>query len=162
VVRVWHCSILCKNSVLSVNQSIHNVFLCSLLNNGDIFHIWSSVVFFLLSQSLSAVELNNSSLINLSLAGCRSMTFLKLACSKLQMVNLDGCDHLESASFCPVSIFIRSTLLDLAYFLELCLNKLTDMNNPLLCKICVHLLEITLKNKRVACSLCFCLGPHLF
>uniref|UniRef100_A0ACD5TPF6 Uncharacterized protein n=1 Tax=Avena sativa TaxID=4498 RepID=A0ACD5TPF6_AVESA len=55
-------------------------------------------------ESLSAVELNNSSLINLSLAGCRSMTFLKLACPKLQIVNLDGCDHLERASFCPVGL----------------------------------------------------------
>jgi hypothetical protein len=65
------------------------------------------------------MELNNSSLINLSLAGCRSMTFLKLACPKLQMVNLDGCDHLERASFCPVSIFIRYTYEIQHFFLEL-------------------------------------------
>jgi hypothetical protein len=55
-------------------------------------------------QSLSIVELNSSSLASLSLAGCRSMTFLRLSCPNLQNVNLDGCDHLEEASFCPVSL----------------------------------------------------------
>ncbi|CAN6299529.1 unnamed protein product [Urochloa humidicola] len=55
-------------------------------------------------ESLSIVELNNSSLASLSLAGCRSMTFLRLSCPNLQNVNLDGCDHLESAAFCPVGL----------------------------------------------------------
>ncbi|XP_062205035.1 F-box/LRR-repeat protein 15-like isoform X6 [Phragmites australis] len=55
-------------------------------------------------ESLSMVELNSSSLVGLSLAGCCSMTFLRLLCPNLQNVNLDGCDHLESASLCPVGL----------------------------------------------------------
>ncbi|KAL6642953.1 hypothetical protein ACP70R_021134 [Stipagrostis hirtigluma subsp. patula] len=53
-------------------------------------------------EGLSTVELNSSSLVCLSLAGCRSMTFLRLSCPNLQSVNLDGCDHLERAAFCPI------------------------------------------------------------
>ncbi|ONM06652.1 F-box/LRR-repeat protein 15 [Zea mays] len=55
-------------------------------------------------ENLSIVELNSSSLSCLSLAGCRSMTLLRLSCPNLQHVNLDGCDHLQSAAFCPVGL----------------------------------------------------------
>lgn len=54
-------------------------------------------------QSLTLVRFNSSSLANLSLVGCRTVTILELSCPSLQRVNLAGCDHLESASFCPVS-----------------------------------------------------------
>lgn len=49
------------------------------------------------------VEIRSCSLVNLSLAGCRTMTSLKLSCPSLKKVNLDGCDHLEVANFSPVS-----------------------------------------------------------
>ena len=75
-------------------------------------------------QSLSIVELNSSSLVSLSLAGCRSMTFLRLSCPNLQNVNLDGCDHLQSAAFCPVSLLISS---DVQYILLLLANLLADI-----------------------------------
>nr|XP_029123787.1 F-box/LRR-repeat protein 15 isoform X3 [Elaeis guineensis] len=55
-------------------------------------------------ESLSTIGLNSSSLVSLSLAGCRGMTFLELSCPNLQKINLDGCDHLERASFCPVGL----------------------------------------------------------
>lgn len=54
-------------------------------------------------QSLTMVGLRSSSLVSLSLVGCRAMTVLELSCPNLKNVNLDGCDHLERASFCPVS-----------------------------------------------------------
>ena len=49
------------------------------------------------------MELSSSSLASLSLVSCRAMTALDLSCPNLLTVNLDGCDHLEKASFCPVS-----------------------------------------------------------
>lgn len=63
-------------------------------------------------------------MVNLSLAGCRSMTLLKLSCPNLQNVNLDGCDHLERASFCPVSVPFFFICLEGAniFSLELVLN----------------------------------------
>ena len=70
------------------------------------------------------MELNSSSLVSLSLAGCRSMTFLRLSCPNLQNVNLDGCDHLQSAAFCPVSLLISS---DVQYILLLLANLLADI-----------------------------------
>ena len=54
-------------------------------------------------QSLTFVGFNSSSLTCLSLVGCRAVTLLELSCPNLQKVNLAGCDHLEHASFCPVS-----------------------------------------------------------
>lgn len=55
-------------------------------------------------ESLTMVGLNSSSLISLSLVGCRAMTILDLSCPNLLTVNLDGCDHLETASFYPVGL----------------------------------------------------------
>ncbi|KAJ0988468.1 hypothetical protein J5N97_006824 [Dioscorea zingiberensis] len=55
-------------------------------------------------ESLTMVGLRSSSLVSLSLVGCRAMTVLELSCPNLQKVNLDGCDHLERASFCPVGL----------------------------------------------------------
>jgi hypothetical protein len=73
-------------------------------NSGNMLHVQVVFMFSCILQSLSTVELNSSSLASLSLAGCRAMTFLRLSCLNLQNVNLDGCDHLEEASFCPVSL----------------------------------------------------------
>ncbi|XP_039124924.1 F-box/LRR-repeat protein 15 isoform X1 [Dioscorea cayenensis subsp. rotundata] len=55
-------------------------------------------------ESLTMVGLRSSSLVSLSLVGCRAMTVLELSCPNLKNVNLDGCDHLERASFCPVGL----------------------------------------------------------
>ncbi|KAJ8750940.1 hypothetical protein K2173_016121 [Erythroxylum novogranatense] len=55
-------------------------------------------------ESLTAVEFCSSTLISLSLVGCRAVTSLKLTCPCLEEVCLDGCDHLKTASFCPVAL----------------------------------------------------------
>ncbi|KAG9458077.1 hypothetical protein H6P81_002585 [Aristolochia fimbriata] len=55
-------------------------------------------------ESLTMVGFNSTTLIDLSLVGCRAMTSLHLACPNLQQVKLDGCDHLEKASFSPVGL----------------------------------------------------------
>ncbi|XP_075508242.1 F-box/LRR-repeat protein 15 isoform X1 [Primulina tabacum] len=55
-------------------------------------------------ESLTAVSFYSTSLISLSLGGCRSITSLELRCPCLEHVSLDGCDHLESASFLPVGL----------------------------------------------------------
>ena len=51
------------------------------------------------------MNLNSTSLHTLSLTGCLGLTNLQLACPSLQKVCLDGCDHLERASFSPLSVF---------------------------------------------------------
>ncbi|GKD80427.1 F-box family protein, partial [Tanacetum coccineum] len=53
---------------------------------------------------LTAVGFNSNSLTSLSLAGCRAITSLELTCPYLEQVSLDGCDHLENATFCPVGL----------------------------------------------------------
>ncbi|XP_020236572.1 F-box/LRR-repeat protein 15 [Cajanus cajan] len=55
-------------------------------------------------EGLTSVQFISTSLISLSLGGCRAITNLDLNCPKLEKVILDGCDHLESASFCPVGL----------------------------------------------------------
>ncbi|XP_038699371.1 F-box/LRR-repeat protein 15 [Tripterygium wilfordii] len=55
-------------------------------------------------ESLTAVLFHSTSLVSLSLVGCRGITDLELACPSLEQVCLDGCDHLERASFCPVAL----------------------------------------------------------
>ncbi|XP_010273918.1 PREDICTED: F-box/LRR-repeat protein 15-like [Nelumbo nucifera] len=55
-------------------------------------------------ENLTAVRFNSTSLVSLSLVGCRAMTALELTCPFLEQVYLDGCDHLERASFCPVGL----------------------------------------------------------
>lgn len=45
----------------------------------------------------------STSLVSLSLAGCREIITLKLSCPYLEQLCLDGCDHLERASFGPVN-----------------------------------------------------------
>lgn len=49
------------------------------------------------------VRFCSTSLVSLSLVGCRAITALELKCPILEKVCLDGCDHIESASFVPVS-----------------------------------------------------------
>lgn len=56
-----------------------------------------------LFQSVTAVRFCSTSLVSLSLVGCRGITVLELTSPYLEQVYLDGCDHLERASFCPVS-----------------------------------------------------------
>ncbi|XP_027354138.1 F-box/LRR-repeat protein 15-like isoform X2 [Abrus precatorius] len=55
-------------------------------------------------ESLTSVQFISTSLISLSLGGCRAITNLDLTCPNLEKVILDGCDHLERASFCPVGL----------------------------------------------------------
>lgn len=55
-------------------------------------------------ESLTAVRFCSTSLVSLSLVGCRAITALDLTCPYLEQVCLDGCDHLERASFCPVGL----------------------------------------------------------
>lgn len=59
--------------------------------------------FFHFVQCLTAVGFCSTSLVSLSLVGCRAITSLELTCPFLEQVHLDGCDHLERAKFCPVS-----------------------------------------------------------
>ncbi|MBA0839027.1 hypothetical protein Goarm_004801, partial [Gossypium armourianum] len=55
-------------------------------------------------ESLTALQFSSTSLVSLSLVGCRDITTLDLACPCLEKICLDGCDHLERASFCPVAL----------------------------------------------------------
>ncbi|KAG4379319.1 hypothetical protein GLYMA_17G225800v4 [Glycine max] len=55
-------------------------------------------------ESLTSVRFISTSLVSLSLGGCRAITSLELTCPNLEKVILDGCDHLERASFCPVGL----------------------------------------------------------
>jgi hypothetical protein len=55
-------------------------------------------------ERLTAVGFCSSSLVRLSLAGCRAIVSLELNCPYLEQVSLDGCDHLERASFFPVGL----------------------------------------------------------
>ncbi|RDX76859.1 F-box/LRR-repeat protein 15, partial [Mucuna pruriens] len=55
-------------------------------------------------ESLTSVRFISTSLVSLSLGGCRAITTLELTCPNLEKVILDGCDHLEKASFCPVGL----------------------------------------------------------
>ncbi|XP_021277643.1 F-box/LRR-repeat protein 15 isoform X2 [Herrania umbratica] len=55
-------------------------------------------------ESLTAVQFSSTSLVSLSLVGCRAITTLDLACPCLEKICLDGCDHLERASFCPAAL----------------------------------------------------------
>jgi hypothetical protein len=55
-------------------------------------------------ESLTAVRFCNSSLASLSLVGCRAVTSLELKCPRIEQICLDGCDHLETAFFQPVSV----------------------------------------------------------
>ncbi|KAG8381763.1 hypothetical protein BUALT_Bualt05G0006400 [Buddleja alternifolia] len=55
-------------------------------------------------ETLTALSFFSTSLVRLSLAGCRSITSLELECPHLEHLSLDGCDHLEGASFSPVGL----------------------------------------------------------
>ncbi|PIN09226.1 Leucine rich repeat protein [Handroanthus impetiginosus] len=55
-------------------------------------------------ESLTEVSFHSSSLVSLSLGGCRAITSLELKCPYLEHFSLDGCDHLERASFSPVGL----------------------------------------------------------
>ncbi|CAN6682461.1 unnamed protein product [Malus baccata var. baccata] len=55
-------------------------------------------------ESLTAVRFCSTSIVSLSLVGCRAITSLELTCPYLEQVSLDGCDHLERAAFCPVGL----------------------------------------------------------
>ncbi|XP_012077197.1 F-box/LRR-repeat protein 15 isoform X2 [Jatropha curcas] len=55
-------------------------------------------------ESLTAVQFCSTSLVSLSLVGCRAITALELTGPCLEKVCLDGCDHLERASFSLVAL----------------------------------------------------------
>ncbi|KAL6534054.1 F-box/LRR-repeat protein 15 [Orobanche hederae] len=55
-------------------------------------------------ESLTTASFSSTSLVSLSLGGCRAITSVELKCPHLEHVSLDGCDHLERASFSPVGI----------------------------------------------------------
>ncbi|KAK0572047.1 hypothetical protein LWI29_025371 [Acer saccharum] len=55
-------------------------------------------------EGLTTVQFFSTSLVGLSLVGCRAITSLELKCPCLEKVYLDGCDHLERASFSPVAL----------------------------------------------------------
>ncbi|KAL5783523.1 hypothetical protein ACOSP7_008552 [Xanthoceras sorbifolium] len=55
-------------------------------------------------EGLTTVQFYSTSLVSLSLVGCRAITSLELKCPCLEKVYLDGCDHLERASFSPVAL----------------------------------------------------------
>ncbi|KAH9653139.1 F-box/LRR-repeat protein 15 [Citrus sinensis] len=55
-------------------------------------------------EGLTVVRFCSTSLVSLSLVGCRAITALELKCPILEKVCLDGCDHIESASFVPVAL----------------------------------------------------------
>ncbi|TKY74859.1 F-box/LRR-repeat protein 15 [Spatholobus suberectus] len=82
----------------SLNNSVCNVF-----NDGGGCPMLKSLVLDN-CESLTSVQFISSSLISLSLGGCRAITNLDLACPNLEKVILDGCDHLERALFCPVGL----------------------------------------------------------
>ncbi|KAG4392001.1 hypothetical protein AAZX31_04G054500 [Glycine max] len=82
----------------SLNNSVCNVF-----NDGGGCPMLKSLVLGN-CESLTSVQFISTSLISLSLGGCRAITNLELTCPNLEKVILDGCDHLERASFCPVGL----------------------------------------------------------
>ncbi|KAG5045081.1 hypothetical protein AAZX31_06G051600 [Glycine max] len=82
----------------SLNNSVCNVF-----NDGGGCPMLKSLVLDN-CESLTSVQFISTSLISLSLGGCRAITNLELTCPNLEKVILDGCDHLERASFCPVGL----------------------------------------------------------
>ncbi|RDX77207.1 F-box/LRR-repeat protein 15, partial [Mucuna pruriens] len=82
----------------SLNNSVCNVF-----NDGGGCPMLKSLVLDN-CESLTSVQFISTSLISLSLGGCRKITNLDLTCPNLEKVILDGCDHLERASFCPVGL----------------------------------------------------------
>ncbi|KAG8091312.1 hypothetical protein GUJ93_ZPchr0012g20512 [Zizania palustris] len=103
--RLCSLSLLCQNLInvdLSDCELLTNE-VCKVFSDGGGCPMLRSLILDN-CESLSIVELNSCSMVTLSLAGCRSMTSLKLSCPNLQKVNLDGCDHLERASFCPVGL----------------------------------------------------------
>ncbi|RVW52254.1 F-box/LRR-repeat protein 15 [Vitis vinifera] len=61
-------------------------------------------------ECLTAVGFRSTSLVSLSLVGCRAITSLELVCPYLEQVHLDGCDHLERASFRPIEMYIVSSI----------------------------------------------------
>ncbi|GLT85604.1 hypothetical protein SLE2022_037910 [Rubroshorea leprosula] len=77
--------------------------ICEVFNDGGGCPVLKSLVLDN-CESLTAVRFCSTSLVNLSLVGCRAITALELACPHLEKVCLDGCDHLERASFSPVAL----------------------------------------------------------
>ncbi|GER32081.1 F-box/LRR-repeat protein [Striga asiatica] len=55
-------------------------------------------------ESLTEMSFCSTSLVSVSLGGCRAMTSLDLNCPHLKNISLDGCDHLERAKFSPVGL----------------------------------------------------------
>lgn len=96
----WHA---CYNNIVLLQPFVCIRVMISFLELFVKSHVFFSFNLFLFQQSLTVVGLSSTSLVSLSLVGCRAMTVLDLSCPNLLTVNLDGCDHLEKTSFCPVS-----------------------------------------------------------
>ncbi|KAK4490917.1 hypothetical protein RD792_001636 [Penstemon davidsonii] len=77
--------------------------ICEVFSNGGGCPVLRSLVLDN-CKSLTAVSFCSTSLVSLSLGGCRGITSLELRCPYLEHVSLDGCDHLEHASFSPVGL----------------------------------------------------------
>ncbi|KAL2346599.1 hypothetical protein Fmac_000599 [Flemingia macrophylla] len=87
---------------LSECESLNNS-VCNIFNDGGGCPMLKSLVLDN-CESLTSVQFISTSLISLSLGGCRAITNLDLTCPNLERVILDGCDHLERALFCPVGL----------------------------------------------------------
>ncbi|KAK6140711.1 hypothetical protein DH2020_025542 [Rehmannia glutinosa] len=77
--------------------------ICEVFSNGGGCPVLRSLVLDN-CESLTTVSFSSTSLVSLSLGGCRAITSLELNCPYLEHVSLDGCDHLERASFSPVGL----------------------------------------------------------
>lgn len=96
-----HCQVL-QEIDLTECESLTN-FVCDVFSDGGGCPILKSLVLDS-CESLTVVKLRSTSLVRLSLVGCRAMAALELACPFLEQVLLDGCDHLERAVFFPVGL----------------------------------------------------------
>ncbi|KAK6119596.1 hypothetical protein DH2020_046659 [Rehmannia glutinosa] len=77
--------------------------ICEVFSNGGGCPVLRSLVLDN-CECLTTVSFSSTSLVSLSLGGCRAITSLELNCPYLEHVSLDGCDHLERASFSPVGL----------------------------------------------------------
>ena len=114
------------------------IFLVDVYSKDSFYGLLSYlIVSIALFQRLTTVSFRSTSLVSLSLGGCRAITSLELKCPYLEHVSLDGCDHLERASFSPVSHYlIFNWLMQLFRFsvsMSCLIGKLLDF----LCKMSV-------------------------